>query len=96
MSEAEPMTMPSEVSMTRTLLVRKLSMARLTISLSTIVRLALASVRSKDLRLAFRTAVTGYETLSSSMVNGPGRNCCSLPEGHGFSRAVELSVAARL
>ena len=55
------MTMPSEVSMTRTLLVRKLSMARLTISLSSIVRLALASVRSKDLRLAVRAAVIWLE-----------------------------------
>ena len=59
MSEAEPMTMPSDVSMTRTLLVRKLSIARLTISLSTMVRLALAIVRSKDLRLTLRMAVMG-------------------------------------
>ncbi len=68
------MTMPSEVSMTRTLFVRKLSMARLTISLSTIVRLALASVRSKDLRLAVRAAVI-WLTL---MVNGVR---LSLPAG---------------
>src|SRR6202012_4081391 len=54
--EADPITMPREVSITRTLLVRKLSIARLTISLSTIVRLALARVRSKDLRLTVRIA----------------------------------------
>jgi len=34
-------------------------MAKLTISLSTMVRLALASVRSNDLRLAVRAAVIG-------------------------------------
>jgi hypothetical protein len=37
--------------------VRKLSTARLMISLSTMVRLALARVRSKDLRLTVRMAV---------------------------------------
>ena len=65
MSEADPMTMPREVSMTRTLLARKLSMARLTISLSTMVRLALAScVRRTGGWLCGRLS-------SGFMVNGP-------------------------
>ena len=46
--------MPRDVSITRTLFSRKLSIARLTISLSTMVCLALARVRSKDLRLTVR------------------------------------------
>ena len=75
MSDAEPMTIPSEVSMTRTLLVRKLSMARLTISLSTMVRLALASVRSKDLRLAVRAAVICVERLTLSRKTWGERRC---------------------
>ena len=44
MSEAEPMTIPSAVSAKRTLLARKLSKASNTISLRTIVRLALSRV----------------------------------------------------
>jgi len=48
MMEAEPMIMPSMVRRKRTLLARKLSMARRKISLKPRVELALASVRLKD------------------------------------------------
>ena len=49
MMDAEPMTMPSMVSMKRNLLALKLSTARRTISLNIMVERALASVRSKEL-----------------------------------------------
>ena len=48
MSEAAPMTMPRAVSANRTLLTRKLSIANITISDSSIVFLELASVASND------------------------------------------------
>ena len=51
MMEADPMTMPSMVSMNRVLLARKLSTASLTTSLNIIVERALARVRSKEVDL---------------------------------------------
>ena len=52
MMDAEPIIMPSMVSMKRVLLARKLSTASLTTSLNIMVERALASVRSKEVGLA--------------------------------------------
>ena len=51
MMDAEPMTMPSMVSMKRVLLARKLSTASRTTSLNIMVERALARVRSKEVGL---------------------------------------------
>ena len=50
-TDAEPMTMPSIVSINATLLARKLSTASRTTSLNTMVERALARVRSNELDL---------------------------------------------
>ena len=51
MMDAEPMTMPSIVSRNRTFEARKLSTARCTVSRNAMVEVALASVRSKLVRV---------------------------------------------
>src|SRR6266702_1595757 len=59
MIEADPIIIPSMVSMNRVLLARKLSTASLTTSLNIMVERALASVRSKEVDLArFVVAIT--------------------------------------
>src|ERR1700734_1155350 len=63
MTDADPMTMPRAVNANRTLLARKLSSASEIISLSTMICLALASVRANDELCVLAAAMVDYQLI---------------------------------